>query len=339
MAHQIEMMNGQAQMAFVGQTPWHGLGQRVSIGADIETWRRQSGLDYDVLSAPVMYAFAGQIKELEEKRVFYRSTDGHPLAVNSAAYCVHQPKEILEFFRRLAESVGAQIHTAGAIDGGRVIWAMAKMPDLTGSIVEGDGMRVNLVLATSVDGSMRTTAFMTAIRIVCANTLRLALGRAGLKVAQSHRSGFDGERLEADLSTADSEFRGLLENARALTEKRVSKADAQDIVRELLAGERWSQYKAEAAKAQNTGATDADRLGLPTFKAPRGEARILELFAGAGRGATHHGSAGTAWGLLNAVTEYVDHERGNAADSRLTSAWFGEGNALKDQTFERLLAL
>lgn len=76
-------------------------------------------------------------------------------------------------------------------------------------------------------------------------------------------------------------------------------------------------------------------------KAPkdhRNVTRILELFAGEGRGATHAGSMGTRWGLLNAVTEFVDHEAARNGDNRLSSAWFGKGDEIKTQVAELLTA-
>jgi len=274
--------------------------------------------------------------------------------VNSDGYQVHQNGEILEFFRDLTGQLGAQIHTAGAIDGGRLVWVMAKLPEMTGEVAAGDQVRVNLVLTTSVDGSMRTRGFLTAIRVVCANTLKLANAGAKIVVEQGHRSKFDGAKMKADLSAAEKGFSEFLNVGHELTRVKLASEEAKDIVRELLAGPRWEEHKRAAAALATPvqGQMDdvmASLLGgagsgvaveqVKEFRAPRGEGRILELFNGAGRGSQHPGSDGTAWGLLNAVTEFVDHEQGRAQDSRLTSAWFGEGDDLKERALEKLSAL
>jgi len=75
-----------------------------------------------------------------------------------------------------------------------------------------------------------------------------------------------------------------------------------------------------------------------TFKESRGFKRVIELFDGAGMGSNNQGVYGTKWGLLNAVTQYVDHERGHNVDSRMNNAWFGNGNRMKTQAEELLLA-
>jgi hypothetical protein len=75
-------------------------------------------------------------------------------------------------------------------------------------------------------------------------------------------------------------------------------------------------------------------------RAPKGEAAILSLFAGLGRGADLVSARGTAWGLVNAVTQYVDHESGaKSVDHRLDRAFFGTGEDLKNRAMEAALAL
>jgi hypothetical protein len=75
-----------------------------------------------------------------------------------------------------------------------------------------------------------------------------------------------------------------------------------------------------------------------TLKESRGFKRVLDLFDGAGIGSNNQGVYGTRWGLLNAVTQYIDHERGHNVDSRMNNAWFGNGNRLKTEAESLLLA-
>jgi hypothetical protein len=97
--------------------------------------------------------------------------------------------------------------------------------------------------------------------------------------------------------------------------------------------------------ARNYAKAFADKLfpaaynhQLNTYKPSRGFKRVMELFDGAGMGASNHGVYGTKWGLLNAVTQYIDHERGHNVDNRMNNAWFGQGNRIKAHAEELLLA-
>lgn len=313
--HDITITNGKAEMAFVGETPWHKLGQRVNEGASIEEWRTAARLEWQALQSQCNYAKAdGSRGTVADKKVLYRSDTGDALSVVGDGYQVVQPGEVLEFFRDLAAAGDWHIHTAGSLRGGRKIWALARN-HTEGQVTPGDTVRGNLLLATSLDGSMRTIACMTAIRVVCANTLRLALSNAQDVIGTSHRSVFDPSDVKRRLGVARSSFDVFMDQARQLAERGISANAAQEFVRTLL--------RAPAA--------------VGSIRAARGEDRILSLFAGAGRGADHDGVKGTRWGLFNAITEYVDHERGSDAN-RLDSAWFGAGHDIKAKALETLLA-
>ncbi len=116
MAHQIE------QMAYVGQTPWHGLGNQLSPNQPIEVWAKQAGMDWRIESSNVSYMAQnsrGQsiIMPYEEQRVLYRSDTHAPLSVVSQRYQEVQPIEILEFYRDLTEQSGFELETAGVLKG------------------------------------------------------------------------------------------------------------------------------------------------------------------------------------------------------------------------------
>ena len=125
MAHQIE------QMAYVGQTPWHGLGNQLSPNQPIEVWAKQAGMDWRIESSNVSYMAQnarGQsiIMPYEEQRVLYRSDTHAPLSVVSQRYQEVQPMEILEFYRDLTEQSGFELETAGVLKGGKKFWALAR---------------------------------------------------------------------------------------------------------------------------------------------------------------------------------------------------------------------
>jgi len=345
MAHEItQRANGQAEMAFVGKLPWHGLGQRLTEGASIETWKQQAGMDWTVQRAPVQYtAPDGSIRTMTERSVLYRSDTGAPLSVVGADYKEFHPGESLEFFRDLTEAHGFHIHTAGTLQGGRKFWAMAKNGHSI-EVAKGDRIRGNLLLASSCDGTMRTTAMFTAVRVVCANTLAIALNGGRDAVSVSHRSHFDADAVKRQLGLLDTAFERFGENMRELVRKHITEQQAGAILAELFARPTKLNPQPASIAADVSRPDDFARLvGGPALvggkrpepKAPRVVAPILHLWNGAGRGAEPY--KGTAWGLLNAVTEHIDHYAARTDDARMASAWFGKGADVKQECLQLLM--
>ena len=335
MSHELHVSaTGQASMAFVGTTPWHKLGQRVTEGAPLETWTKEAGFDWQAIAAPVEYRDStGAYHTADSKKVLYRSDTGAALSVMGDGYKIVQPAEVLEFFRDLTESGNWHIHTAGVLHGGRKLWAMARN-STEAEVMPGDRVRGNLLLATSLDGSMATSAGMTTIRVVCANTLGAAMSTDGHGFSRtSHKSVFDSQSVKDSILGARESFAEFMVRARKLAESPVHVDQAREILRGLI-GQPARIAQPETVTV-SSGSSEFSRLMYGSnrvdakLREHRNVTRILELFGGAARGSDHPSSRGTAWGLLNSVTEFVDHEAGRSADTRLDSAWFGRGAELK----------
>lgn len=346
MAHELTIRaNGTAEMAFVGETPWHHLGQNVAKGAPIDVWAKQAGMDWTAVATPLQGAKQPEGApdiEFPEYKGIYRSDTLVPLSVVGKDYNIVQPIDMLEFFRDLTEKGGWHIHTAGTMRGGRKLWAMATCEDakryVKGSQFKKDDMILNLLLATSMDGSMKTTAMLTPVRVVCANTLRMAMaGHDGYAQVQlSHRSTFDSAHIKSILGVdaAHTHFDAFMESCRAMAETPIDLSDARDVLVQI--------FKPSAAVAKpNLNWLTANLAELDTTPAAevqdaRSVGRVLELFDGEGMGADFATAKGTRWGLLNAVTQFVDHEQGRTPDTRMDSAWFGRGRDSKQQAFDLL---
>jgi len=124
MAHQIE------KMAYVGETPWHGLGNQLAQNQPVEVWAKQAGMDWRIESSNVSYMAQNErgqsiIMPYEEQRVLYRSDTHAPLSVVSQRFQEVQPAEVLEFYRDLTEQSGFELETAGVLKGGKKFWALA----------------------------------------------------------------------------------------------------------------------------------------------------------------------------------------------------------------------
>ena len=189
MAHLVE------QMAYVGATPWHGLGSRLSPQQPLEVWQREAGMDWKIQDSPVHFksdsiGTLGSIHTFSEQKVLYRSDTKAPLSVVSQRYQVVQPREVLEFYRDLTEVSGYEPETAGVLKGGRKFWALARTGQ--GTTLRGnDQVNGYLLLATSCDGTLATTATPTTVRVVCNNTLTIALDGVTNAIKVPHSVGAD----------------------------------------------------------------------------------------------------------------------------------------------------
>lgn len=317
---------GRAEMAWAGDKPWHGLGQQVQWGASIDEWRKAAGLEWSILRRPVRFdnseEGASELLKLDGHDVLVRSDNMKGLSVVTKKYRVVQPDSVLGFFRDLTHSAGFQIETAGSMREGRTIWVLANT-GLKEDIVPGDNVKGYLLLATSYDGAIATTAMYTSTRVVCNNTLRLALNRdAESQVRIRHDAQFDPDAVKRQLGILAEESWGtFVSRMKSFAGTSLASTEAGIVLAGVLAKQQADNVSADVTES-------------------RGYKKIMELFNGSGRGSAMTGVRNTAWGLVNAVTQYVDFERqARNNETRLNSAWFGPGARLKDEIVSELLDL
>ena len=159
-------------MFYVREAPWHGLGVRVESALNSEDALVMSGLNWNVLQKPIMTTTGNPIPGY---RANIRDTDNRVLGVVTDRYRVVQNKEAFAFTDALLGE-GVRYETAGSLQDGKKIWILAKLPDKY--ITEGDQIDPYLVFSSSHDGSGSIKVAMTPIRVVCQNTLNLAMSTA-----------------------------------------------------------------------------------------------------------------------------------------------------------------
>ncbi len=317
MAHLVQ------SMAYVGETPWHGLGNQLTPKQPLAVWAKQAGMDWQIVESPVCFmtgkaGHLGGIKLFDEHKVLFRSDNKTPLSVVSQRYKVVQPREILEFYRDLTEMSGFELETAGVLKGGRKVWALARTGQST-ALKGNDVTNGYVLLATACDGTLATTAQFTSVRVVCNNTLAIALNNKAGAVKVPHSTVFDPQAVKKQLGICVSSWDDFMYRLKALSERKVKPLEAQNYFLRVFSDE------SKPGTIQTS-----ERL----------MAQTLELFDGKGRGADLASSKETAFGLLNAVTQFVDHERrARNVDNRLDSAWFGTGADLKQKALEQALAM
>lgn len=320
MAHLIE------KMAYVGETPWHQLGHALPAKQPIEVWAEKAGMDWTICDTPVRYlaeqaGSLGSIMTFGEQRVLYRSDTKAALSVVSGRYQVVQPREVLEFYRDLTQVAGYELETAGVLKAGRKFWALARTGKET--LLKGnDLVKGYILLATSCDGTLATTATPTTVRVVCNNTLSIALNGASSAIKVPHSTSFDAQAVKRQLGMAVSQWDSFMYRMKTLSERKVKSHEAMNYFLKVLC---QSDSHAEPSAVLTN---------------ERALKKVQALYEGHGRGAELQAASGTAWGLLSAVTEFVDHEkRARSQEYRLDSAWFGQGASLKQRALEYALQL
>ena len=295
MAHHItkNKLTQKVEMAYVGEVPWHGLGNILVAGASMEAWLEAAGMLWTVRRAKVHYYADRAQQDLrrdDDMVVLTRSDTGEKLGIVSADYEVVQPYEILEFFRDLVEGQGFQIETAGTMFGGKRYWALAKVTEAT--IAGWDKIGSYVLLCTSADGSRATEGRETTVRVVCHNTISAALSEDVKRAVRiSHRQAFDEKAMKEKLGLVRENFAAFIEAANLLTKVKVTDAAAEDFVLKLL---RPSKEAMELIAAEAPADTLAALLNKPfkpkdveqdletILRRPRGCDDILALFHGAG---------------------------------------------------------
>lgn len=333
MAHLIETM------AYVGDTPWHQLGHRLQPRQPLEVWARKAGMDWTICETPVRYMAEDTdapeaiqpfqtLESFNDQKVLYRSDTSAPLSVVSNRYQVVQPRAVLEFYRDLTEISGYEMETAGVLKAGRKFWALARTGQQ--AVLKGtDVVNGYLLLATSCDGSLATTVTPTTVRVVCHNTLSVALDGASNAIRVPHSTSFDADAVKRQLGIAVSQWDGFMYRMKTLSERKVKSKESLDYFLQVLCGPSVSEGRAAKRDAALKGITHERALK-----------KVQALYEGHGRGAELSAARGTAWGLLSAMTEFVDHERRALnREYRLDSAWFGQGAAIKQRALAHALEL
>jgi len=316
MAHLVQTM------AYANAEPWHGLGNRLQPKQPLEIWQQQAGMDWQINETPVLFNISSDgglhVKAHADNKVLFRSDTHAPLSVVSKRYQVVQPHEVLEFYRDLTEAGGFELETAGVLKEGRKLWALARTGQET-LLRGGDKVGAYLLLATSCDGTLCTTAQFTSIRVVCNNTLQMAVGDSSGAVKVPHSRKFDPQLVKQELGIGLSSWERFVGNMKRLAERPIHKFEAMNLIVNVL------------------GDPELPLADQPNQKALQ---NVYALYSGQGMGADLSSANGTAWGLLNAVTQFVDHERrARSQDYRLDSAWFGQGAAIKGKAYQEALKL
>ena len=301
-------------MFYVRETPWHGLGTRVEEAPTSADALRLAGLDWRVEQQPVTLVDGTAIPGY---RANVRSTDKKVLGVVSDRYKIVQNEDSFSFTDEL---IGGDVRyeTAGSLSGGKRVWLLAKMP---AEKIAGDEVDPYLCFSNTHDGSGSIRVCMTPIRVVCNNTLNLAMNTARRSWATCHTGDMETKMQEARicLEMAGKYMDDLAIYADQLANTRVTDDQIQQILNEMFPVEE------DAGSRKKTTVEKAKEEFMVCYLRPD-IAKFL----------------GTAWGVVNAMSDMVCHsEPRRKSDTYRENNWgrIMDGHKMIDRTVELVRAL
>ncbi len=300
-------------MAYYGAVPWHGLGTQVEKGLHASEMIRAAGLDWEVALKPARGAQIINAKQQYSRyEVLRMPREGKNeqevlLGVVSRRYQPLQNLEAFEFFDPIVEDKSAYFETAGSLGEGERIWVMAKMPDAM-EIVKGDECFKYLLLSNTHSGDGSVIVKFTSVRVVCQNTLTLAMedGQKAYRIRHSKQMQFKLKEL--------SEFMAITKQVYQEAEESFKRLAKVQLTEEKLSHYMEAVFPKTAAQKKKGGESQRWTEVRKTFDTQPD----LQL----------PGVRGTLWGAYNAITRMEDYKQPKQAElpeQRLQRAWFGSG--------------
>jgi phage/plasmid-like protein (TIGR03299 family) len=310
MAHELEIVNGVAKMAYAGDVPWHGLGTQVDPNLSPEEFMKVAGLDWEVEKVDNFIEYNGK-KIYTGNKSLVRTSDSKILwAGVGPDWEPIQNAEAFNFFNDFVSSGDMTMETAGSLRGGQMVWAMAKVGE-NFEIFGGDKVEGYLLFSNPHMYGRTSIVDFVATRTVCANTLAVALNeKSRNRVTINHRQKFDPERVKALMGIASNQLTRFKEAALFLGSKKASDEATAEYFSSVFpitgGNKRGKEISVNAARAidlvhEQPGADFAE---------------------------------GTWWQNFNAVTYMADHILSREDDTRLYNSWFGKVRELKIDALE-----
>lgn len=178
-------------MFYVREMPWHGLGTKVMEAPSSEEALIMAGLNWKVVQEPI---YTEQEESIEGYKANIRDSDRKVLGVVSDRYRVIQNNEAFAFTDELLGE-GVRYETAGSLQGGKKVWLLARMPQEY--IISGERISPYMLFSNTHDGSGAIRVALTPIRVVCNNTLNLALSTAKRSWSMIHTGDIKEKMNEA----------------------------------------------------------------------------------------------------------------------------------------------
>jgi phage/plasmid-like protein (TIGR03299 family) len=297
MSHEVETM------AYAGQVPWHGLGTKVAADLTPRQMQKQAGLDWSVVKRPSFVTFDGDMIETGTNALL-RESDNTVLSPSVGdGWEPVQNSEAFDFFNEFCLAGDMEMHTAGSLKNGQIVWVLAKIKE-SFDVLGEDRVDNYMLFSNPHQYGKSLNVRMTPTRVVCNNTLTMSLnGATNNEVKLNHRREFNADLVKDQMGLAHEKFEQYRDAARFMASKKAKFSDLITFYNEVFPAANTKKKEAkEYADLSTTAKTAFD---------------VLETQPGADM------AMGTWWNALNSVTFITDHKLGRSTDARMASAWFG----------------
>ena len=311
MSHQVETM------AYAGELPWHGLGVPVSNDMSAYEMMEAAQLNWSVKKQP-MYFMPNEDKGVlvEDKMLLVREEDNKQLDVVSKTWHPVQNQAAFDFFYDWVEEGNMEMHTAGSLKDGKLVWVLAKINE-TFEVLQNDIVEGYLLFTNPHQFGHSVNVRFTPIRVVCNNTLQLALGGNNYhSFSVDHTKPFDAHAVKDALGLSKVAMGDYSMQAKYLARTPATNEAVDNYLRELFP---LTRYQEERGDTRSRRARQVRRL-------------------------YHQGTPGselakeTWWDAFNTVTYAYDHKFGKDNAARMQSSWYGTASVAKQEALRKALS-
>lgn len=319
-------------MAYAGDVPWHGLGVRVEDTMTPQEMLEAADLNWTVskrpaytIDSPTWNEDVGLINA-EGHHFIVRDTDSKVLSACGEDYVPFQNADTFRFFKKFVSNGEMKMETAGSLKGGQDIWGLAKL-ESNFELPGGDRVEGYLLIDSPHVSGKALTILFTPIRVVCSNTMALALNTDGKRFRVLHLQAFDDEIMRAAeeaLGISETKMAEFQEQTTFLSSKRAKPLDVQNFIAELF----QPQLLIDRGKIAN------DVPLIDEFNRTSEQVHDAIMLS---PGADLKSAKGTWWGAINGVTYHMDHtkrESERVKGGALYSSWLGPNAATKRRALD-----
>lgn len=351
MAHELELRDGKASMVWnvQGGTPWHALGTPIDgKEKDMSKIIEMINGNYEVKKKRLHTPEGVPV----EAYYFYRDIPGdEPGTTKEQIFAHHvgpgmtilQNESAGKWFQPMIDLGLVEVESAGLLRDGARIWVLARILDkFETDIVPGDPVRRYILLSNSHDGTQCVRAGFTNIRVVCANTLSEAIGNrhasALLRIKHTKNIHEALSLVRNTMDIAEKRFSTTVEVYRRMADCGVNEEDLKQYVTQIFTPPKELAVEnaiAEMALDIGEAAADIKKVEEDLKKTGKRVFPVIQKLFESGRGSDIKTIRGTLWAAYNAITEYVDHERGNGTQAeRFESSQWKEGAVMKKRALD-----
>ena len=297
-------------MAYAGNVPWHGLGVPVSNDLTPEQMMKKAGVDWTVQEVEAFIEYNGTRMSTGQKSLV-RTTDGKILTNVGENWNPVQNAEAFDFFHEYVMAGDMEMHTAGSLKDGQIVWALAKVKD-SFELFNGDHVESYLLFSNPHQYGKSIDVRFTPIRVVCNNTLTFALdSKSDRQVKVGHRTVFNPDMVKEQLGIATTKMAKYKEIASFLGSKRFTSESYIDYLNEVF------PRSSDKRVRENT----------PVVESLSRNAKMALDVLHTQPGANY--AEGTWWQAFNSITYITDHVQGRNQENRLANSWFGYNQGRK----------